>query len=387
MPPKSKTQRKAPTANQELCCICLQKFGLKDQILFCSGNCQKYLHRYCASVSEQAFKQLSAEDAEPFLCYCCFRSKKEKQVETLLSTVESLKAEMDALKAASSATATSAASNTGHGDQPTRSPVHSRQTVPTAQATPGHSGPMSGENSSMSSRVLPNPDKKFNVVLYGVEECPSGMSISARFESDLSSAVKVFSSIHNSIEPQSIKDCFRLGKFSPGSSRPRPILVKFIRIWDVTGILTKRSNLSSPYVIKPDMPHEQRVRESALLKERWHLIQSGVHRSNIKIKKDRLFVSNMLHGSVVDNTFQHAADCLPIAMPNLEVSVPPKNVVDSPCIVEGNQESDGHVALAPTVVRETMPWDNAPSCSSDSCTPSVSLTASPSNTPPKPKES
>ena len=54
MPPKSKTQRKAPTANQELCCICLQRFGLKDEILSCSGNCQKYLHRYCASVSEQA---------------------------------------------------------------------------------------------------------------------------------------------------------------------------------------------------------------------------------------------------------------------------------------------------------------------------------------------
>ena len=160
------------------------------------------------------------------------------------------------------------------------------------------------------------------------------MSKSARFESHLNSAVKVFSSINHSIEPQSIKDCFRLGKFSPGSSRPRPILVKFIRISDVTGILTKTSNLSSPYVIKPDMPHEQRVRESALLKERWHLIQSGVHHSNIKIKKDRLFVNNRLHGSVVDNAFQRDADCLPIAMPNLEVSVPPKNVVDSQCIVE-----------------------------------------------------
>jgi len=107
----------------------------------------------------------------------------------------------------------------------------------------------------------------------------------------------------------------------------------------------------------------------------------------MKIKKDHLFVSNKLHGSVVDNTFQCEADCLPIAMPILEVSIPPKNVVDSLCIVEGNQESDGHVALAPTVVRETMPSDNAPSCLSDSCTPSVSLTASPSNTPPKPKES
>ena len=61
-------------------------------------------------------------------------------------------------------------------------------------------------------------------------------------------------------------------------------------------------------------------------------------------------MSNRLHGSVINNTFQCEADRLIIAMPNLEVSEPTKNVVDSPCIVEGNQESDCHVALGPTVV-------------------------------------
>ena len=48
----------------------------------------------------------------------------------------------------------------------------------------------------------------------------------------------------------------------------------------------------------------ERVREHALLKERWRLIQSGVHRNNIKINDDRLFVGKKLHGSVIDNTFQ-----------------------------------------------------------------------------------
>ena len=158
------------------------------------------------------------------------------------------------------------------------------------------------------------------------------------------------------VEPQSIKDCFRLGKCFPGSSRPRPILVKFIRISDVTDTLTKRSNLSHPYVIKPDMPHEQRVQESARLKERWHLIQSGVHRSNIKIRNDRLFVSNRLHGFVINNTFQHEADRLIITMPNLEVSEPTKNVVDSPCIVEGNQESDFCCFWLQLLFGKLCPW-------------------------------
>ena len=93
MPTKLKTQRKAQAAKQDPCCVCLQKFYAKDEILFCSGSCQRFLHRYCASVSEQALA-----NADPFLCYCCFRSQKEAQIESL-KCIESLKAEIDALKA------------------------------------------------------------------------------------------------------------------------------------------------------------------------------------------------------------------------------------------------------------------------------------------------
>ena len=133
------------------------------------------------------------------------------------------------------------------------------------------------------------------------------------------------------------------------------------------------------------MPREQRLRESALLKERWHLIQSGVPRSNIKIKENRLYVGSKLHGSVIEDTFRHTADHSIIAMPNLEMSEPARNVVDSPCIVEGNRESDCHVPSVPTVVQQTMPSDNASLCLSHSSTTSVSPTSPPLETPPKPK--
>ena len=203
---------------------------------------------YCASVSEQAFKELSAEDAEPFICFCCFKTKKEKQIDTLQTTVESLKADIESLKAASRSTVTSTVS---YSDA-----VSADRLLPTLSSMNADPRQVAGEKSLSS--VLPSSDKKFNVVLYGVGECPSGLSKSARFELDLSNAAKVLSSINNSIGPNSVKDCFRLGKYSPGSSRPRPILVKFIRISDVTNTLSK-SNLSHPYTIKPDMSREQRV--------------------------------------------------------------------------------------------------------------------------------
>jgi len=104
--------------------------------------------------------------------------------------------------------------------------------------------------------------------LYGVDECPQGTPRASRFESDLDRAVAVLSSIYSAIQPQSIKDCYRLGKFSLQKSRPRPILIKLIRISDVSKILLKKGSLPQPYRIKPDMAPQQRLIESALLKER-----------------------------------------------------------------------------------------------------------------------
>ena len=126
------------------------------------------------------------------------------------------------------------------------------------------------------------------MVLYGVEECRSGLSRSDRLESDLSSVVNIFSALDSSIQPQSVRDCYGLGKFSPGASSPRPILVKFVRIADVTRIFSKKINLSTPFSIKPDMSRTQRLQESILMRERWHLTQSGVSRKSIRVRGDSL---------------------------------------------------------------------------------------------------
>ena len=228
-----------------------------------SSSCQKYLHRYCASVSGQAFRKLSAEDAEPFLCFCCFRTEKEKQVQTLLSTVESLKTELSTLKAASAITSSLSSLN----DAPEASTANMSLSEPSYSAvTKSSTSPMPAASSDLPTSREADHAKKLNVVLYSVQECPSGMSRSAQQDSDLSSVVSALSSIDPTIQSLSISDCFRLGKFSQ-SSRPRPILIRFIRVADANRILTKRSNLSHPFSLKPDLPF-QRVQNSLLLKQR-----------------------------------------------------------------------------------------------------------------------
>ena len=134
--------------------------------------------------------------------------------------------------------------------------------------------------------------------MFGVDES-HGVTKFARLEEDLKKATSVLSDVNESINSHSIKDIYRLGKFSTGNSKPRPLLVKFIRAADATRILSKRgSSRGSPIVIKPDMSPNERKCESLLLKERWSLMQSGVPRDVIKIRGSRLLVRNMLYGQV-----------------------------------------------------------------------------------------
>ena len=87
-----------PTAaTLDPCCICLQTIGPKDEVLFCLGKCQKYLHCYCTNVSESSYKTLTSEGAPPFLCY---KAQKDNQ---LSSETEKLKAEMNTLKTTAAA--------------------------------------------------------------------------------------------------------------------------------------------------------------------------------------------------------------------------------------------------------------------------------------------
>ena len=324
MPPKtSKSQRKAvaPTANkQDLCCICTQKIGPKDEVLFCSGTCQKYLHRYCASVGESSYKALTSEGAQPFLCFCCFRAQKDEQVAILFSVIDTLKAEINALK-------------TGTVEPPQiRSYAKTVNTQKTSAAAP-----TPGESTTNPVSRKYHQDNKFNAVLYGVQECPSGMSKPARFESDLTSVVNVLSSLDSSIQSQSIKDCFRLGKFSSGASRPRPILIKFVRVADVASILAKKKNLSHPYSIKPDMSPDQRLQESVLMRERWSLIQTGTSRNHIRIRGNSIYVSSKLHGRVLDFKFERETQDDASPLPNSPSSR------SNPPTVQRDQQSSHHV--------------------------------------------
>ena len=106
------------------------------------------------------------------------------------------------------------------------------------------------------------------------------------------------------IEAHAVKDFHRLGKYKPMQSRPRPILVKFLRTIDVTTILSNRASLDTSISIKQDLSPEEKHLESILLNERWKLIQAGYDCKSIKIRRGSILLNGKLFGHLDGSNFK-----------------------------------------------------------------------------------
>jgi len=148
------------------------------------------------------------------------------------------------------------------------------------------------------------PDRRSNVVLYGVSESHTKTPKHERVQKDIKAVLEILNSNKVQINPDYITDCFRLGKFKTNQPRPRPVLIKLKRIMDASAILANKKSLSSSLAIKPDMSPEERKIESALLKECWSLIQGGLDRKHIRLANNRIFVNGQLHGEMVNSVFK-----------------------------------------------------------------------------------
>ena len=305
MPPKKKPPPK------EQCCVCCQPIAKdKDEGLFCAGECQQRLHRYCAGLSKPCYKSI-IEKGTPFFCFACCLARHRIEIDALKDTVEHLKGEIADLKSSPPS------SKVLKDPQVVTAPV----AAPKSYASTVNTG--SGESNKESHTNSNSESRKFNVVIYGIGECRQGARWPERLTHDISKAESTLADIDGSLKSGSIKDCYRLGKFRPNQERPRPMLVKFVRIEDVSKILANRRATKPPIVIKPDMTREERIRESTLLRQRWNLISSGVPKHAIKIARSKIYVNNAVHGTYSPSGFVLASNSA--SQQNAPINKPPSN--------------------------------------------------------------
>ena len=286
--------------------------------IFCEGLCKEWLHRQCAGLSKAAF-DFASQSQDPFFCPQCRLDIQSRELSTLKAAIATLNEELTAVKNQLSNSQPSPSTTTPSSSFTTSNQADSKAASEIPRDIPLQPQHIQQQGTYPQVQYSRQPDKKFNVVIYGIEECPKGTPKHERFNRDLENIMTVISSVDtdSSIQPQSIRDHFRLGKFKNSSQtqqcRPRPILVRFIRSADVSHILSRRRSLQQPFSIKPDMSPKERSRDSTLMKERWSLIQSGTDRKYIRIHNSCIYVHNKLHGQInnITGEFQRALPSTP----------------------------------------------------------------------------
>ena len=297
MPPKKKTSAKAiesAKTSTVTCCVCCQSLNpAKDEALFCTGSCQQWAHRYCAGVSVMAYKVIK-EKGYQFRCFACHQILHQDEITKLEDEIARLSSLVSDMKS---------------------TPV-SDPTVPGSYASAAATAVTTGESGDHSIKVTKppikvntyEPSRKFNIVIFGIGECRQGAKRPERLAFDLSMVESVLVDIDGSLKSSSIKDCYRLGRYRADQEKPRPILVKLVRIEEVSKVLANRWAVKSPIVVKPDMTRDERIRESTLLKHRWNLIKSGIPKQAIKISRAKIFVNNVEYGAYSQSGFVLASD-------------------------------------------------------------------------------
>ena len=261
-------------------------------------SCLQWEHRDCAGISKEEYEVLGdLSNNIMFFCSICrlkfFNEIEENQksvgerVKQLEKELKSLNTKISQLSSQTMASTLEAYSTVSQNDKPT-----------TVQA----------ESRPIQGLLPPKPppsitDRKYNVVLYGLNESPADTPRSDRLKHDIDNILTILSGIDSTLTSASIKDFYSLGKYKQTATRPRPILVKFLRAFEASLVLSKKGSLTSTISIKPDMTQVEREVEQALLKERRNLIDKGIERKFIRIIGNSLYVNRKLHGSVQNSQF------------------------------------------------------------------------------------
>ena len=307
---KPKPIEKPKPLDCDLCCKHIVEG--REEAIQCEGACGLWFHRYCAGVSVPHFKELT-NSSEPFVCYVCYQRSQLIVTNQLRSEVAHLKDEISKLagQLAQLSSAPVLQDETTVSHLPTRNinksgcgsnaPTH----VSALKQSVNLSASPSASNSANVERKANAVDKRFNIVIYGLVECPKGSPRHVRLSHDTDLACKTIKSVCPDLSDYAVCDCVRIGKYS--DQRSRPLIVRFARSCDAVNVLSNRHRLSKvdcPNVsLKPFMSIAERKTESILLKERRALIDSGVERKYIKIRGNSIYVNNIKVGSANKDSF------------------------------------------------------------------------------------
>ena len=102
----------------------------------------------------------------------------------------------------------------------------------------GHQGRSGQTKPSVASSFANELDRQYNLVICGIADCEAGIHSHFRQSHDVVRVCGALSTSVESFHGDSIRDLYRLGKYRRDQHHPCPLLVKFLRIADVSAVLS-----------------------------------------------------------------------------------------------------------------------------------------------------
>jgi len=168
-----------------------------DEAVFCERSYQGWLHRRCAGLIRPAFDKIGNPDTQYFCSHCAFVNH-NKEINNLANIIKELNSSILALTETVSSLQSHVTKHSHQVQQPSVSP-------PTASSQPT-SPPMALPRLSSTSS-----DRKINVGVYGIAECPGNTTKQTRTLADLTTLIATLKEKEVTIESNSIKDLHHLG--------------------------------------------------------------------------------------------------------------------------------------------------------------------------------
>ena len=148
----------------------------KSSCTVCEGNCNAWVHKTCLGLNKQAYDALSESDS-PYLCPHCMINKQTQEIDSLKQLVKASTNDLALIKNRSSASGENLnQSSASYNDSGT---VTNKDTI-------AGSSPNRYQTTFNSSMNYPSTDRKFNVIVYGIDENPPNTKRHARLKNDIS---------------------------------------------------------------------------------------------------------------------------------------------------------------------------------------------------------
>ena len=139
-----------------------------DDAIYYDGDCKGWLHRKCVFMSKQLYDKLS-NSHDMYYCPNCASAKQSQEITVLKKQVEELTKEITNVEALKQRI-------TDLEKELSVVNANTTSDSPTPSSAPSTT-PIANNSSNQQVNLRASPDRRFNLIIQGIPECPPNMSV------------------------------------------------------------------------------------------------------------------------------------------------------------------------------------------------------------------